>query len=85
MAECIWRSPRETLGISRRGGSKMKEVWWWSEDIKENVKEKKEVYTTFINSGMNKENEISRVRYNSAKKVAKKDGVGATSRAYDRL
>ena len=39
MAECIQMSAKEALCISRRGGSKIKEVWWWNEEVKERVKD----------------------------------------------
>ena len=46
---------------------------------------KKEAYATFMNSELNEEKEISRVRYKAAKKVAKKAVAVAKSMAYDRL
>jgi len=42
MAECIQWSAKEILGTSRRGGSRMKGAWWWNEEVKEKVTEKKE-------------------------------------------
>ena len=42
MAKYIRRSAKEILGTSRRGDKKMKRVWWWNEEVKEKVKEKKE-------------------------------------------
>jgi len=63
----------------------MKGVWWWNEEVKERVKEKKEAYADFLNSGADGEREISRVRYKAAKKVAKKAVAVAKSLAYDRL
>jgi len=63
----------------------MNGAWWWNKEIKEKVKEKKEVYASFINSGTDEEKEISRVRYKAAKKVAKKAIAVAKSMTYDRL
>jgi len=50
MADCIRKSAKEILGTSRRGGNKIKGVWWWNEEVKEKVKEKKEAYADFMNS-----------------------------------
>ena len=36
---------------SRRGGHKMEGAWWWNEEVKEKVREKKEAFAVFINSG----------------------------------
>ena len=55
MAECIRRSTKEILGTSRRGGNKMKGAWWWNKEVKEKVKEKKEAYANFMNSGADEE------------------------------
>ena len=38
MANCIRRSAREVLGVSREGSDRMKGAWWWSEDVKRKVK-----------------------------------------------
>jgi len=51
MADCIRRSAKEVLGTSRRGDYKMKGVWWWKEEVKEKIREKKEAYADFMNSG----------------------------------
>ena len=34
MADCIKRSAREVLGVTREGSRKMKGAWWWSEEVK---------------------------------------------------
>ena len=49
-AESIRRSDKEILGTYRRGCNKMKGAWWWSEEVEEKVKEKKEAYAVFMNS-----------------------------------
>jgi len=85
MVDCIRRWAKETLGTSRRGGDKMKGTWWWNEEVKEKVNEKKEAYAIFINSEADEGRESSRVRYKAAKKVAKKAIAVAKSMAYDRL
>ena len=35
MAQCIRRSAKEVLGISRRGGGRKSEVWWQNEEVRE--------------------------------------------------
>ena len=85
MADCIRRSAKEVLGTSRRGGNKMEGAWWWNEEIKEKVREKKEAYADFMNNGADGERYIGRTRYKAAKKVAKKAVVVANSMAYEKL
>ena len=51
----------------------------------EKVKEQKEAYAAFVNSGTDEEKEISRVSYKAAKKVAKKVVAITKSMTYDRL
>jgi len=85
MTNCIRRSAKKILGISRRGGNKMKGAWWWNEEVKEKVKEKKEAYAAFTNNGTDEEKEISGVRYKIAKKVVKRAVAVAKSMTYDRL
>ena len=70
MADCIRQSAKEILGTSRRGGSRMKGVWWWNEEVREKIEEKKEAYASFMNRETDEEKETSRVRYRAAKKVA---------------
>lgn len=63
----------------------MKGAWWLNEEEKEKVKEKKEAFATFINSGTDEEKDISRVRYKAARNVAKKAVDVAKSIAFDGL
>ena len=85
LANCIRRSAKEILGSSKRGSNKMEGAWWWNEEVKERVKEKKEAYTEVMNSGSDEERETKSTRYKAAKKVAKKVVPIAKSLAYDRL
>jgi len=39
MTECIRVSAKEVLGVSKEGG-RMEGTWWWSEEVKEQVKGK---------------------------------------------
>ena len=63
----------------------MKGAWWQNEEVKEKVREKKEAYADFMNSGADGERDVSRARYKAAKKVANKIVAVAKSMAYDRL
>ena len=85
MADCIRRSVKEIMGSSRRGGNKMEGAWWWNEEVKEKVMEKKEAYAKVMNSGSDEEREIKSIRYKAAKKVAKRAVAVAKSLAFDRL
>jgi len=33
----------------------MKGAWWWNEEVKEKVKEKKDAYAAFVNNRMTEE------------------------------
>ena len=63
----------------------MEGAWWWNEEVKGKVREKKEAFAVFMNSGADGERDVSRARYEAAKKVAKKVVAVAKSMTYDRL
>jgi len=48
MADCIRRSAREVLGVSREGSGIMKGAWWWSEEVKGKVMEKQEKFKALM-------------------------------------
>ena len=85
MTDCIRRVAKEVLGIAKRGGNKMEVTWWWNEEVREKVGDKKEAYAVFINSIADGEREVCRARYKEAKKVAKKAVAVVKSLAYNRL
>jgi len=72
MAECIWRSAREVLGVSREGSGRMKGAWWWNNEVKGKVKVKQEKYKALVDSRTDEEKEANRAQYRFAKKEAKK-------------
>jgi len=41
MAQCIRRSAKEVLGISRTGRGRIRGAWWWNEEVKEKVRRNK--------------------------------------------
>jgi len=42
MANCIRRSAKELLGVSRVRSGRMRGAWWWGDEVKEKVKAKQE-------------------------------------------
>ena len=44
MAQCIHRSAKEVLGVSRGGRGRRSGTWWWNEEVREKVKEKQKAY-----------------------------------------
>ena len=59
----------------------MKGAWWWNEEVKEKVREKKEAHADFMNNGAVGERVVSRARYEATKKAV----AVAKSMDYDRL
>ena len=85
MADCIRRSAREVLGVSREGSGRMKRAWWWSEEVREKVKLKQEKFKALIKSRTEEEVEFTKVQYKNAKNEAKKAVAVAKNNAYERL
>jgi len=40
ITDCIRRSAREVIGVSKEGSRRMKGAWWWSDKVKGKVKAK---------------------------------------------
>ena len=85
MADCIRRTAREVLGVSREGSGRMKGAWWWSEEVKRKVKAKQEKFKALMESRTEEEVESNRVQYKTARKEAKKAVAVAKNDAYERL
>jgi len=85
IVDCIRRSAKEVLGVSRMGSGRMRGAWWWGEEVKEEVKAKQERYKALIGNRMDEEEEVNRVHYRIARREAKKAVAVAKNNAYDRL
>ena len=85
MAECIRRSAKEVLGVSKGRSGRMKGVWCWSKEVKEKVKEKQEKYKALVGGRMDEENEVNKLQYRIVKREAKKVVAVAKNNAYERL
>jgi len=72
MADCIRRSVREVLGVSREESRRMKGAWWWSEEVKGKVKAKQEKFKALMESRTDEELQFNKVQYKTVKKEAKK-------------
>jgi len=72
MAQCICRSAREVLGISKGGEGSKSGAWWWNEELREKVKEKQRAYAALNICATEEEKQVREVVYKDAKKLAKK-------------
>ncbi|KAG2548716.1 hypothetical protein PVAP13_9KG219900 [Panicum virgatum] len=79
MATCIRKVASEVFGMTRGGGCKTKDTWWWNEDVQRAIKEKKECYKRLFldRSADNIE------KYKVPKKIAKRAVSEAKGRAYE--
>jgi len=85
MVDCIRRSAREVLGVSREGSGRMKGAWWSSKEVKGKVKAKQEKFKALMDSRTEEEVEFNKVQYKNAKKEAKKAVAIAKNNAYKGL
>ncbi|XP_039841081.1 uncharacterized protein LOC120700963 [Panicum virgatum] len=79
MATCIRKVASEVFGMTRGGGCKTKDMWWWNEDVQRAIKENKECYKCLFldRSADNIE------KYKVAQKIAKRAMSEAKGRAYE--
>jgi len=71
MADCIRKSAKEVLEVSKVGSGRMRGAWWWGEEVKEQVKAKPERYKALVDSKMDEEKEVNRVHYRIARRRQK--------------
>jgi len=85
IADCIRRSAKEVLGVSKRVNGKMGGAWWWGEEVKEKVKAKQEKYKALVGNITDEKKKVNRMHYRIAKREAKKAVAVAKNYAYERL
>jgi hypothetical protein len=44
MATCIRKAVLEVLGVTKGRRSKLKDTWWWTDDVQKAIEDKKEWY-----------------------------------------
>jgi len=85
MGQCIWRSAKEVLGVSRGGGGRKSGTWWWNEEVREKVKEKQKAYIALSSCTLKEEKGVREATYKVTKKLVKKAVTVAKNNAYERL
>ena len=85
MAQCIRRSAKEVLGVSREGGGRRSGTWWSNEEVRQKVKEKQKAYAALSSCTSEEEQGVREATYKDAKKVAKKAVTVAKNNTYERL
>ena len=71
VAQCIRRSAREVLGVSKGGGGGKSGAWWWNEEVREKVREKQRAYAALNSCTTEEEKRGKEALYKDAKKLAK--------------
>jgi len=61
VAQCIRRSAKKVLGISKGGGGRIRGALWWNEEGKEKVKEKQNAYAALSSSTSEKRGKCGRL------------------------
>ena len=79
------RKASEVLGRAKPGRKKQKESWWWSDGVREALKEKKLAFKKWQRTNLDVDREEYKVRKKEAKRaveIARKEG---TQELYDQL
>ena len=62
MGQCIQRSAKEVLGVSRGGGGRKSGTWWWNGEVREKVMKKQKAYDALSNCTSEEEKRVREVR-----------------------
>ena len=81
MTTCIKHVAKELLGESKGNKFNVKETWWWSNEIKESIKKKRECFKAWQ---MSKDDRVL-TEYKIAKQETKKLVSEAKSKAFEEL
>ncbi|PWZ04046.1 DNA mismatch repair protein MSH5 [Zea mays] len=81
MATCIRKIASEEFGLSQGNRRKVKDTWWWNEDVQKAIKEKIDCYKRLHHDKCADKIE----KYRIAKKSAKRAVSRARGQAYDDL
>ena len=83
VAQCIRRSAKEVLGVSKGGGGRKSRAWLWNEEVREKVRDKQRAYAALNSCTTEEEKRVKEVLYKDGKKLAKKAVAVAKSHAYE--
>jgi len=67
IAQCIRRSAKEILGVSRGGGGRNNEAWRWNEEVREKIKEKQKAYAALSSCTSEEEKGVREATYKVVK------------------
>jgi hypothetical protein len=65
MATCIRKVASEVFGVTKGSNGESKDTWWWTEDVQNAIKEKKECYMSLFHD----RNTVNIERYKVVKKT----------------
>lgn len=73
------------VGVSRGDNSGIMGAWWWNDEVKAKIREKKVAYTELVEHSSDAEKDNNRVKYKLTKKEAKKAVAISMNKAYEKL
>ncbi|XP_063545710.1 uncharacterized protein LOC134753703 [Cydia strobilella] len=87
MAVCVRSMARDVFGETTGKGKIDRDTWWWNEDVRMILKEKKNAFKEWksVEEGNDREKEIKRSAYLTSKKKAKKAVAIARAKIQDKL